>query len=86
MKSNIEQRIRNIELRNKRVELDKKWEMSWQRRVVLFALTYITIVIFSLVIKLPDPFINSAIPALAFVLSTMTLSFFKKQWFRNYDQ
>lgn len=84
MKNNFEQRIEAIEQRNKRVEIDKKWETSWLRRIILFVLTYIVILIFCLLTQLPDPFTNSLIPALAFVLSTMTLSFFKKQWLKKF--
>jgi hypothetical protein len=33
----IEQRLAAIEERNQRVELDKKWETSWVRRISMSA-------------------------------------------------
>ena len=37
----LEQEISKIKERNKRVELDKKWETSWTRRLCICILTYI---------------------------------------------
>jgi hypothetical protein len=79
----IEQEINNIKERNRRVELDKSWETSWARRIIIFVFTYLVIVIFMYFSRLPDPFLNAIVPALAFVLSTLTLSFFKKLWLKN---
>ena len=76
----IRKRLDAIEQRNKKVELDKAWETSWARRIIISILTYLTIVIFFFVAQLPKPFINSIVPAAAFVLSTLSLPFFKKLW------
>lgn len=75
-------KIHKIEERNKKVEADKAWETSWTRRIILFLLTYIVIVIFFVYAELPKPFVNSVVPALAFVISTLSLRFFKKVWLR----
>jgi len=69
-----------IKERNKRVELDKAWETSWTRKIIIAVLTYIVIVIFFYFAELPKPLINSIVPSLAFILSTLSLSFFKKIW------
>jgi len=79
---NIEKRIEAIEKRNQRVESDKAWETSWARRIIITILTYITIVLFFLVAQLPNPFVNSIVPTAGFVLSTMSLPFFKRLWIR----
>ncbi|MBI4147035.1 hypothetical protein HY494_00090 [Candidatus Woesearchaeota archaeon] len=78
----IEKRLEAIEQRNKKVELDKAWEMSWSRKILIAGLTYITVVLFFLVAKLPKPFINSIVPTTGFVLSTLSLPFFKKVWIK----
>ena len=80
---NINQEIKFLKERNKRVELDKKWETSWFRKFLISILTYLVIVIFFYFAKLPKPFVNSIVPALAFVLSTLTLPFFKKLWMKK---
>jgi len=76
----LEQEIQDIKKRNKRVEADKAWETSWTRKVLIAILTYILIVIFFYFAQLPKPFINSIIPAVAFIISTWTLPIFKKIW------
>ncbi|MEW6528447.1 MAG: hypothetical protein AB1391_01015 [Candidatus Micrarchaeota archaeon] len=79
---NIEQRVTEIEKRNTRVEVDKAWETSFTRKVLIAILTYVTIVLFFLVAKLPNPFINSIVPTAGFVLSTLSLSLFKRIWIK----
>lgn len=81
--NDFEKRIEEIEERNKKVELDKAWETSWTRKIIIAVLTYITIVLFFLVAQLPKPFINSIIPTAGFVLSTLSLPFFKKAWVKH---
>lgn len=78
--NDLEQRIKAIEERNKRVELDKSWETSWIRKIIVAILTYAVIVIFFFAAKLPKPFLNSIIPALGFILSTLSLNIFKNWW------
>ena len=80
---NLEEEIRKIKARNKRVEADKAWETSLSRKIVIFILTYLVIAIFFVSAKLPDPFINSIVPALAFALSTLTLPILKNFWLKN---
>ncbi|MDH4330613.1 MAG: hypothetical protein OEV93_03620 [Candidatus Moranbacteria bacterium] len=78
--NDIEQRLNLIEERNKRVEMDKAWETSWERRVAIVILTYFVIVLFFFMAGLSKPFISSIVPAVGFVLSTLSLSFLKKRW------
>ena len=64
--------INKIKERNKRVEADKAWETSWTRRFFVAILTYVVIVLFFYFAELPKPFVNSIVPALAFLLSTLS--------------
>jgi len=75
--------IEEIKKRNQRVEADKAWETSWARKIVISILTYIVIVIFFYFAGLPKPFINAIVPAVAFVLSTLTVPLFKKWWLKR---
>ena len=79
----IEKRVYVIEKRNKKVELDKAWETSWFRRITIALLTYFVIVLFFTFACLPKPFVNSIVPTVGFVLSTMSMSFFKNIWMKN---
>ncbi|MDP3989294.1 MAG: hypothetical protein Q8P93_03615 [bacterium] len=80
--SDIEKRINAIEQRNNKVELDKAWETSLSRKIIIAVLTYATIVLFFFFAQLPKPFINSIVPTAGFVLSTLSLTFFKKVWIK----
>jgi len=79
---NINTRINNIEKRNKKVELNKAWETSTTRKVLIAILTYFTIVLFFFTAQLPKPFINAIVPSIGFVLSTLSLPIFKKIWIK----
>ena len=79
---NLEKRLENIEKRNKKVEMNKAWETSKERKIIISILTYITVVLFFYAANLPKPFINSLVPTIAFLLSTATLPYFKKIWIK----
>lgn len=78
----VEKRLEAIEQRNRRVELDKAWETSWTRKIIIAIFTYITIVLFFFVAQLPKPFINSIVPTAGFVLSTLSLPLLKRLWIK----
>lgn len=73
-------RIEKIEKRNQRVELDKGWEGSLARRVLIVLFTYISIGGYMWAIGVDKPLLNAVIPSLGFTLSTLTLPYFKKLW------
>lgn len=77
----LEKKIKKIQERNKRVELDKAWETSWTRRICIMILTYIVIIIYSYVIKEFDNiFLSSLVPVIGFTLSTLSLKLVRKIW------
>lgn len=76
----LEKEIDKIKARNEKVEEDKAWETSWVRKILIFVFTYFAITIYFYAVGLPEPFINSVVPSVAFVISTFTLPFFKKLW------
>jgi hypothetical protein len=76
----LEKEIESIKERNRRVEFDKSWEISVSRKIIISGLTYVTVVIFFYFTHLPNPFLNAIVPSIAFILSTLSLSFFKKIW------
>ena len=76
----LEKEIHSIKDRNRRVELDKVWETSFTRRLLLIVFTYLSIGIYLNVIDIPNPWMNAIVPAIAFLLSTLTLPLFKNLW------
>ena len=78
---NLEDKIKKIEERNKRVELDKKWETCWMRKISIMILTYIVVIIYSYVIRKYDNiFLSSLVPVIGFTLSTLSLKLVRKIW------
>lgn len=84
---NIEKEINEIKKRNKRVELDKKWETSITRRICICILTYIVVVIYTYVIsKVTNIFLSSLVPVIGFTLSTLSLKGIRKVWENNINK
>ena len=78
---NVEQEIKKIQERNKRVEKDKAWETSWTRRICIMILTYIVVIAYSYIIKKYDNILlSSLVPVIGFTLSTLSLRLVRKVW------
>lgn len=78
--SSVERQRIEIAARNTRVEIDKAWETSLARKLLIVALTYgITCAIFTF-IHVPAPFTNAIIPSAGYALSTLTIPWAKYAW------
>lgn len=82
-KSNLKSEIESIKERNRRVELDKAWETSLTRKIIISVLTYLVIVIFFIYASIERPWLNAIVPALAFLISTLSMPWFKKMWMKD---
>jgi len=78
----LENEIEKIKTRNESVETDKSWETSYTRRLLLALFTYLAIGFYLHAIEVAQPWLNAIVPAVAFMLSTLTLPFFKDIWKR----
>lgn len=78
----LRKEIDEIKIRNARVEIDKTWETSWTRRLIVAFFTYLSVALYLSVIRIPDPWTNAVVPTSGFLLSTLTLPFFKNLWTR----
>ena len=77
----LEKTIEDIQERNRRVELDKKWETSTTRKVCIAILTYIVVIVYSSIIsKTSNVFLSSLVPVIGFTLSTLSLKAVRKVW------
>ena len=77
----LEKNIEDILERNKRVELDKKWETCVTRKICIAVLTYIVVIIYSaLISKTSNVFLSSLVPVMGFLLSTLSLKAVRKVW------
>jgi len=76
----LENQVKEIQDRNRRVEKDKEWEQSYTRRLLLMFFTYLAIGFYLQAIEIENPWLNAIVPTLGFYLSTLTLPFFKSLW------
>ena len=81
--ANSDTDIQMILERNKRVELDKAWEVSLIRRGFIAVLTYVITALLFWINNLPIPFLQALIPAAAYMVSTLSLPWLKKIWMKN---
>lgn len=81
---NLEERVSKIEERNRKVEIDKSWETSWTRKILLMVFTYLAIALYMKFVVGISPWINAIIPTLGFFLSTLTLPWFKSLWVKYF--
>lgn len=80
----LENEILKIKGRNKKVELDKAWETSLIRKICICVLTYIVVIIYSLLInKISNIFLSSLVPVIGFTLSTLSLKLVRNIWEKN---
>lgn len=78
----LNSRIEAIEKRNAQVELNKAWETSFTRKIILMIFTYLSVGLYMSAINIDRPWLNAIIPSLGFLLSTLTLPLFKSLWQR----
>ena len=79
----LEEEVNKIKERNRRVEADKTWETSWTRRIFIGISTYLLISIFLVIIKAEKPFISAIIPAVAYLISTLSLGLLRSWWLKR---
>lgn len=79
----LEKEIELIKARNRKVEADKAWETSWVRRISIGLSTYLLISIFLIILKVDKPFLSAIIPAVAYLISTLSLGAIQSWWIKN---
>lgn len=80
----LEKEIEAIKKRNKKVEAEKAWETSWQRKSIIIFITYIFMVFFMKIIGVENVMFNAMIPTLGFYLSTLSVGLLKKRFIEKY--
>jgi preprotein translocase subunit SecF len=80
----LETEIRQIKVRNTRVEADKAWETSLFRKVLISVFTYILTAIVFYLIGVNNFLQSALIPTIGYFLSVQSLPFIKKWWIEKY--
>jgi len=79
----FDKEVADIHARNRRVEMDKAWEVSWTRRVFIAAITYCLAGVWLILIEANNPWLNAFVPTGGYLLSTLTLPILKNFWAKN---
>ena len=79
----IQKEFEAIKERNRRVETDKAWEVSWTRRLFIAVVTYVTAGVWLVTISDTNPWLKAIVPVAGYVLSTLSLPPLKKWWIRR---
>jgi len=80
-----EEQIRSILERNKRVEADKAWEVSWYRKITLAIAIYIITAFFLWSIDIRPFWNQSLVPPGAYLFSTLSIPWLKKRWIEKHQ-
>ncbi len=80
---NLELEIKNIKDRNKKVEIDKEWETSFIRRLLIAIFTYLPLGIYMNFIGVANPWMNAIVPTIGFLISTLAFPWIKNIWLRQ---
>lgn len=81
---NYEDEFKRIAARNRKVELDKAWETSWFRKLVIAMLTYIVALAWLYTISDTHAALKALVPVAGFILSTVTVPPLKRWWTQKY--
>lgn len=77
---NLEIRVKELEERNKVKDTNKSWEISLTRRLLIALFTYLAVALYFNALGVNNPWLNAIVPSVGFLLSTLTLPFFKALW------
>ena len=80
----LEREVKTIQMRNRRVEGDKAWEISHIRHILVAVITYILATLVLWLISIEKPYLGALIPTLGFILSTLTLECAKRFWISHF--
>ena len=79
----ILEEIKKIQKRNRRVSIDKAWEVSSTRRFFVASLIYIIATLWLVTIGDSLALLKAIVPSLGYIISTFSLPMVKKQWIQS---
>lgn len=76
----LREEVEKIKSRNRRVEVQKRWETSLVRRIGIMLVTYVSVSIYFISRHDAAPFLSAIVPTLGFLLSTLSLGAIRDWW------
>lgn len=80
MNESFNKDIEEIKERNKKVEADKAWEVSWTRKLFICFVTYFIAAFWMHLIGESGIWLKACVPTGGYLLSTLSIPFLKKIW------
>lgn len=80
----LEKEIEALKERNRRVEAEKGWETSYFRTFSIAFVTYVVAVIVLYSIGIENYFVAALVPALGYILSTLSLPALRRWWIEKF--
>ena len=80
----LESEIKKIQERNAKVEADKAWETSTQRKISVAIITYIVVLVVMHFLGFDNIFLWAIIPTAWYLLSTLGVHSMKKIYLKKY--
>lgn len=80
----IEEKFKAIESRNIKVEADKAWETSNERKISVAVVTYLVVLIVMYLLWFENIFISALIPMCGYLLSTLWINPMKEKYLKKY--
>jgi hypothetical protein len=81
---NLEKEIEVLKERNARVEVDKAWETSYFRVLLISGIIYVIAVKVLYLVGSPNYYLNAIMPAVGYFISVQSLPFIKQWWIKKY--
>lgn len=78
--SQITEKIEALEARNRRVEIEKAWEVSAFRRITIALGTYFAVSLYLCFLGIDMAWLHAVVPVAGFLLGTMTLGALRVLW------
>lgn len=79
----LQAEITSIQGRNARVEKEKAWETSWQRKLSIIVTTYFVMILVFSSLGNTEPFLNAIVPTLGYTLSTLSMEWMKRLFLKK---
>lgn len=79
----LQAEITSIQGRNARVEKEKAWETSWQRKLGIIVTTYFVMILVFSSLGNTEPFLNAIVPTLGYTLSTLSMEWMKRLFLKK---
>jgi hypothetical protein len=78
----LKEEVNGINKRNAEKDVNKEFEASWTRVIVIMLITYLALWAYMSFLKVKDPYLNAVVPTVGFNLSTWSLVPIKYYWMR----